>query len=269
MVPGLVKSGWNIVGVPPPGNQQFQNLLIQAASIGYRYKPVMLPLPRAISPVPPPTEQTVNDPSLLRTTDRISSRMAPEDFFSSLAQGSHSTASTLSGDRLAPQVKEYLQVNIPTMYTDYCKSLVFPNQGTHSTFAQVVFGRLVDEACKHMNPPLKYGFKNNGATKFEQLHGPAVSVNDIAMYMGNIAPKTFSNYKTVHLKALTSLKKLREKAREEPDSLSADANILFDHVKDLLTTPLDGLKSLDPEKYMSTTKFKKGVSLVFPKTASD
>jgi hypothetical protein len=110
-----------------------------------------------------------------------------------------------------------------------------------------------------------YGFKNNSATQVKQNNGPAVSINDIVMFMGNIAPKTFSNYKTNHLKALSSLTKLRAKAREMPDSLSEDAQLLFDHVKELLTTPLSGLHSLDPQRYMSAEKFRKRVLLVFPK----
>lgn len=268
-MPAPVNSGWYIVDTPPVDNRQFQTLLTQAASIGYRYKPVAYPLPRAVPAVPPPPiEDTVDNQSLVMATKTIAENLrtptAPDNSASTSTQGGRSTAATPL-DKLAPRLKQYLQDTIPTIYIDYCSSLVFPNQGTHSTFAQIIFVRLVDEACGHMNPQLRYGFKNNGAIKYEQLEGPAVSINDIVMFMGNIAPKTFSNYKTFHLKALTALKKLRQQTRDEPNSLSTDAKILFDHINELLTTPLNKLAAFDPQKYMTTEKFKKRLLLIFPK----
>jgi hypothetical protein len=202
---------WITVDIPPASEHQFQRLLEDANVIGYTYTPIAVDLssynhqstlhniPTESHVVPP----AIDTPRSLTDTDTTTSGAAP----AVAVEARQSQPPPVSGP-LNPQITKYLQETIPSSYNNYCKLLVFPNQAVNGTFAQVIFGWLVEEVCKCLDPPIRYGSKVNAALKVPQTSGPDISMNDVVMYLGNITPKTFSNYKTIHMKALTTLTKL-------------------------------------------------------------
>ena len=145
---------------------------------------------------------------------------------------------------------------------------VLRHRNTHRAFATIIQARLVQWLCNDIG--INYETGNSRSYKFDTPHGQRVSLDDIVLFFvektppsrvkgrgSAIAPSTFANHRSWHMRANARLIQLGGK--NITDELHKQS---LDLVKKLLLTDLSELNTLLPGEHGSWDHFKNRVMML-------
>jgi hypothetical protein len=137
---------------------------------------------------------------------------------------------------------KYLNSLIDPQYHTWIKDHVTGIDSTCSTFAWLIYTRIVEANCQRFGIPYESGHPQ--AEKRKIPNGPHLSVNDIVLALPHIGIKTFHNYRGWHNRAKHALAVL-----DKMEARDKEQAYLFVNLTELLRTPLVDVGKLEPSRY--------------------
>ncbi|KAM6491533.1 hypothetical protein JOM56_007207 [Amanita muscaria] len=99
---------------------------------------------------------------------------------------------------------EYLETTIDSRHFATVNQHVRSQAGNScAAYAHLIFARIIEENCTRFHIP--YKARCNQRTKVSSAHGAAICMNDIVCTFNFVAPTTFSNHQSLHLRAQSAV----------------------------------------------------------------
>ena len=174
------------------------------------------------------------------------------------------TLSAIPGPSTHPDsggdVQRYLDAVVDEQVIVVNQRYIHEQYGPNKAFRTIIFTRLVAEVCRSLGIP--YGAGSKQANKVTTASGPSISIDDVVVFLGHksqgnqvIAPTTFGNHRSLHLRAMSCVQALEHRS----DQLSQGDQTFLLLLRKLLFTEFGELNSLKPAQYGSLEEMKKRV----------